>query len=103
MICIILDIHSNKNERSNKNSQIWNIRNHIRCSSPNWFSSRNCRRQQRSICNQKKSNESLQDIIQESSTGESAECFSNNNTLASCNNVALSLNLNDGNNAEGQQ
>ncbi len=51
----------------------------------------------------KKSNESLQDIIQESSTGESAECFSNNNTLASCNNVALSLNLNDGNNAAGQQ
>ena len=51
----------------------------------------------------KKSNDSLQDIIQESSTGESAECFSNNNTLASCNNVALSLNLNDGNNAAGQQ
>ena len=51
----------------------------------------------------KKSNESLQDIIQESSTGESAECFSNDNTLASCNNVALSLNLNDGNNAAGQQ
>ena len=51
----------------------------------------------------KKSNESLQDIIQESFTGESAECFSNNNTLASCNNVALSLNLNDGNNAEIQQ
>ena len=51
----------------------------------------------------KKSNDSFQDIIQESSTGESAECFSNNNTLASCNNVALSFNLNDGNNAEGQQ
>lgn len=51
----------------------------------------------------KKSNDSLQDIIQESSTAESAECFSNNNTLASCNNVALSLNLNDGNNAAGQQ
>ena len=51
----------------------------------------------------KKSNESLQDIIQESSTGESAECFSNDNTLASCNNVALSFNLNDGNNAAAQQ
>ncbi len=51
----------------------------------------------------KKSNDSLQDIIQESSTAESAECLSNNNTLASCNNVALSLNLNDGNNAAGQQ
>jgi len=51
----------------------------------------------------KKSNDSLQDIIQESSTAESAECLSNNNTLASCNNVALSFNLNDGNNAAGQQ
>ena len=51
----------------------------------------------------KKSNDSFQDITQESFTGESAECFSNNNTLASCNNVALSLNLNDGNNAAGQQ
>jgi hypothetical protein len=51
----------------------------------------------------KKSNDSFQDIVQESSTGESAECFSNNNTLASCNNVALSFNLNDGNNAAGQQ
>ena len=51
----------------------------------------------------KKSNDSFQDITQESSTGGSAECFSNDNTLASCNNVALSLNLNDGNNAAGQQ
>ena len=51
----------------------------------------------------KKSNDSLQDITQESFTGESSECFSNNNTLASCNNVALSLNANDGNNAAGQQ
>ncbi|HKO64398.1 MAG TPA: hypothetical protein VJU13_04295 [Candidatus Nitrosocosmicus sp.] len=50
-----------------------------------------------------KSNDSLQDITQESFTGESSECFSNNNTLASCNNVALSLNANDGNNAAGQQ
>ena len=51
----------------------------------------------------KNSNESFQDVIQESSTAESAECFSNKNTLASCNNVALSFNLNDGNNAAGQQ
>ena len=51
----------------------------------------------------KKSNDSLQDITQESFTGESSECFSNNNTLASCNNVALSLNANDGSNAAGQQ
>lgn len=51
----------------------------------------------------KKSKDSLQDITQESLTGESAECFSNNNTLASCNNLAPSFNLNDGNNAAGQQ
>ena len=51
----------------------------------------------------KKSNDSFQDITQESLTGESAECFSNDNTLASCNNVALSFNLNDGNNAAAQQ
>ena len=51
----------------------------------------------------KKSNDPFQDITQESFTGESSECFSNNNTLASCNNVALSLNGNDGNNAAGQQ
>jgi hypothetical protein len=51
----------------------------------------------------KKSNESSQDIIQESSTGESSECFSKNNALASCNNVALSLNLNKGNSAAAQQ
>ena len=51
----------------------------------------------------KKSSDSFQGINQESFTGESAECFSKKNTLASCNNVALSLNLNDGNNAAGQQ
>ena len=51
----------------------------------------------------KKSNDSLQDITQESFTGENAEFFSNNNTLASCNNVALLLKLNDGNNAAGQR
>ncbi len=51
----------------------------------------------------KKSNDSFQNITQESLTGESAECLSNNNTLASCNNVALSFNLNDGNNAAGQR
>jgi hypothetical protein len=51
----------------------------------------------------KKSNESFQDITQESSTAESAECFSNNNTFASFNNLALSLTLNDGSNSAGQQ
>ena len=34
----------------------------------------------------KKSNDSFQDIIQESSTAESVKCFSNNSTLASFNN-----------------
>jgi hypothetical protein len=48
----------------------------------------------------KKSNESFQDITQESSTAES---FSNNNMLASCNNVVLPLTLNDGSNSAGQQ
>jgi hypothetical protein len=51
----------------------------------------------------KKPNESFQDITQESSPAESTECSSNNNTLALCNNVALSLTLNDGSNAVGQQ
>ena len=50
----------------------------------------------------KKSNDSFQNITQGSSTSESAECLSDNNTLASCNNVALSFNLNDGSNAAGQ-
>lgn len=52
----------------------------------------------------KKSNDSFQGIDQESTTGQSAGCDSENGTtLASCNNVALSFNLNDGNNANGQQ
>ena len=52
----------------------------------------------------KKSNESAQGIDQSSGTAQDAGCFSENGTtLASCNNVALSFNLNDGNNAAGQQ
>jgi hypothetical protein len=51
----------------------------------------------------KKSNEATQDIGQFSGTAQDAVCDSGNNTLASCNNVALSFNLNDGNNALGQQ
>lgn len=51
-----------------------------------------------------KSNEALQDLSQSSTTGQSAGCDSENGTtLASCNNVALSFNLNDGKNALGQQ
>ena len=52
----------------------------------------------------KKSNEAVEVIDQSSGTGQDAACFSENGTtLASCNNVALSFNLNDGNNAAGQQ
>ena len=50
-----------------------------------------------------KSNNSTQGIGQETLTVQDALCDSGNNTLASCNNVALSFNLNDGNNAAGQQ
>ena len=49
------------------------------------------------------SNEAVQGIAQSTETAQFSECFSGNNTTASCNNVALSFNLNDGNNALGQQ
>ena len=51
----------------------------------------------------KKSNEALQGIGQDTETFQASSCGSGNDTTASCNNVALSLNLNDGNNALGQQ
>ena len=51
----------------------------------------------------KKSNEALQSIGQDTRTLQSSSCGSGNDTTASCNNVALSFNLNDGNNALGQQ
>ncbi len=51
----------------------------------------------------KKSNEAVQDIGQVSETAQLSECNSGNDTLASCNNVALSFNLNDGNNAIAQE
>lgn len=51
----------------------------------------------------KKSSSLLQGIGQDSFTGQDATCETVNNTLASCNNVALSLNGNEGNNAAGQQ
>ena len=51
----------------------------------------------------KKSNEALQDLEQFSGTGQDSSCGSGNDTTASCNNVALSLNLNDGNTALGQE
>ena len=49
------------------------------------------------------SNEAVQAIGQSTETFQSSECGSGNDTTASCNNVGLSFNLNDGNNALGQQ
>ncbi len=51
----------------------------------------------------KKSNESEQGIGQNTNTTQAAACDALGDTTASCNNVALSFNLNDGNNAAGQQ
>jgi hypothetical protein len=51
----------------------------------------------------KKSNEAAQGIAQSTTTGQDAVCDSGNDTLASCNNVALSFNFNDGNNALAQE
>ena len=53
--------------------------------------------------NKRTSNEAIQGIGQSTETAQLSECFSGNDTTASCNNVALSFNLNDGNNALGQQ
>jgi hypothetical protein len=49
------------------------------------------------------SNEALQGIGQDTETLQASSCGSGNDTTASCNNVALSFNLNDGNNALGQE
>jgi hypothetical protein len=49
------------------------------------------------------SNNSTQGIDQSTETLQASSCGSGNDTTASCNNVALSFNLNDGNNALGQQ
>ncbi|VFJ12536.1 hypothetical protein [Candidatus Nitrosocosmicus franklandus] len=51
----------------------------------------------------KKSNEAAQGIAQSTLTGQDSACGSNDDTIASCNNLAFSINLNDGNNALGQQ
>lgn len=51
-----------------------------------------------------KLNEAIQGIGQSTNTTQSSDCFSESgDSTASCNNVALSFNLNDGNNAAGQQ
>lgn len=51
----------------------------------------------------KKINEAEQGIGQNATTLQESICDSGNDTLASCNNVALSFNLNDGKNPLGQQ
>ena len=51
----------------------------------------------------KKSNEAVQGIAQSTETLQASECGSGNDTKASCNNLAFSVNLNDGNNALGQE
>lgn len=51
----------------------------------------------------KKSNDLAQFIEQDSRTGESSSCSSENNTIAGCNNLDFTLNLNGGNSAAGQQ
>lgn len=52
----------------------------------------------------KKVNESEQGIGQSSLTGQDSGCFSElGDTIASCNNLAFTLNFNDGNNAAAQQ
>ena len=59
----------------------------------------------KSYHNGKKSsnNDAEQFIGQSTSTEQAAACDSLGDTTASCNNIALSFNLNDGNNALGQQ
>ena len=51
----------------------------------------------------KSGNDAAQLIDQSTETGQFSECATDNNTLASCNNVGLSINAQDGNNAAGQQ
>ncbi|WP_458742918.1 hypothetical protein [Candidatus Nitrosocosmicus sp. T] len=51
----------------------------------------------------KKSNDAAQLLEQSSNTTEQSTCGSEDKTIASCNNLAFTANLNDGNNALGQQ
>ena len=51
----------------------------------------------------KKYNDAFQGIGQSTETLQSSSCGSGNDTTASCNNVAFSINANKGNNANGQQ
>jgi hypothetical protein len=51
----------------------------------------------------KSSNDAAQLLGQSSETGQFSSCGAENNTIASCNNVGLSINAQDGNNALGQE
>jgi hypothetical protein len=48
-------------------------------------------------------NDAVQGIGQSTETLQSSSCGSGNDTKASCNNLAFSVNVNDGNNALGQE
>ncbi len=51
----------------------------------------------------KKSNEAIQEINQSTETLQASSCSSGNNTDDSCNNLAFSVNFNDGNNVLAQE
>ena len=51
----------------------------------------------------KKSNEAFQGLGQGTETLQSSSCGSGKDTTASCNNVAFSINANDGSNTLGQK
>ena len=54
------------------------------------------------LATKKSSNDAAQLLGQLSETGQFSSCGTENNTIASCNNVGLSINAQDGNNALGQ-
>ena len=51
----------------------------------------------------KSTNDVSQFLGQSTETGQFSKCSSDDNTIASCNNLGFSLNGQDGNNAAGQQ
>lgn len=60
--------------------------------------------QNSAFAGKKKINEASEGIGQNSETYQSSSCYSENDTtLASCNNLDATFNLNFGNNAAGQQ
>ena len=51
----------------------------------------------------KKHNELAQLLRQDASSGKTSDCSSENDTVAGCNNLDFTVNLNGGNSAGGQQ